>query len=723
METYLKTMRLLHPMDKMKHILLVSSGLFLVLFILILSAPATTSEPVHVSLFGKDGREFFHPGEEVKITVQGLDNISSISVKGNTNLSVDSWSGGSGNLSAIFPAPSLEGNYILTVEGFQDGKPRTETAHFFIEGFELFVFPEKELLISNQSFTESALVHLELVDWKGDPISGEVNISIARSNLKDSKGEKSIENFSITVPNSPSFSFTPAQVTNSTFYHIRAEYMDYPASECGIVVQPFPLDLKGERTIIDGGAASINGPFLRKEMVRIVFTTPGQIVSINVTDAIDGTEVQYSLRDNVLTFSPSETSIYQLWVTAKEGDMCADGLMFIPVNDWPITLDTPGFNLVGGELKAVVIRENGAFFGVRALLLNETSMPISGIRDLIEKGASGSPFYEKGLLNSQGRTTLHFRLPTNMKEGEYLLMVGLGSWDEEEISYHGITFSRIRFQGLHIEVPEEVGVNEPLLVTVYEEKGGQREYINGTLTASGKTFVIQEGKVVIRFDSPGMYECLASRTGRDVTSFAVKVFNHTLELDAPDYVLNDQEFCIRITNESGIPLNRIPIKMTVTLNNVLLRNESIIMDPQGYNLSLSEPGNYLLRFKLGDHASSSHALRVLDYAVLSYPERLLPDTNFTLSVQDPEGNNLSGLALEVDGGIIPSDSYGTFTLSLPPGTHHARVLSRDVVLVQEAIYVEEEPTEDGMLERVLLPVSGFLLILFFLFLARSKKRR
>ena len=419
--------------------------LFLLLFPAIILNTAT-AEPVRLYLRGEDGREFLHPGEKVTLTIQQLDSISSISVEGRTDLGIDSWSEEPDGFSAIFFAPEFEGTYTLTVEGSQDEKTKRETIFFSVEAFELYVFPENDLLISNSTHTGSTEINLELVDWKGDGIRGEVNVSIARSSLTEDSDEIHVKSLSLMVNGSSSFSFTPDQVTNSTLYHIKASYMDYPPSECGVVVQAFPLSLEGERIVIEGAGNTVNGPFLKREPVRIDVDTTGQIVNITLTDIIENRTIAYSLENKRISFTPTEITIYSLRVTAEEGNMSAETLMTIPVNDWPITINATELSYVGEEFQPEVIRENGAFFSVRSLLFNEHAVPASTVLELIEDGSSRSPFYEKALLNIKGRATLAFKLPPNMREGEYLLVVGLGSWGEGEVSYHGIDFSRVTFQ-------------------------------------------------------------------------------------------------------------------------------------------------------------------------------------------------------------------------------------------------------------------------------------
>jgi len=490
-------------MKKPGHRLSCSVGLlFLLLFPIIIPSTAT-AEPVRLALSGEDGREFVHPGEKITLTIQALDSISSITVEGRANFSVDSWSEEHDGFSAVFLAPGFEGTYTLTVEGLQDEKTKRETIVFSVEAFELYVYPENNLLISNSTHTGSTEIRLELVDWKGDEIHGEVNVSITRSSLNEEGDERNTGNLSLMVNGSTNFTLTPDQVTNSTLYHICARYMDYPPSECGVVVQAFPLFLEGERIVIEGAGNTVNGPFLRREPVRIDVSTTAQVLNITLTDIIDNKTINYSLENNRITFTPTEITIYSLQVTATEGNMSAETLMTIPVNDWPITINAAEFSYVGEEFQADVIRENGAFFSVRSLLFNDHAVPVSTVLELIEEGSSRSRFYEKALLNITGRTTLTFRLPQNMREGEYLLVVGLGSWDEGEVSYHGMAFSRVSFQrspeypvyeGVVLSYPEKPTPNTPFQVVVKDQEG--KTLTGLTLEVDG-TFVLP--------DSPGAF--------------------------------------------------------------------------------------------------------------------------------------------------------------------------------------------------------------------------
>ena len=487
-------------MKKRDHGLSCSIGLvFLLLFFAIIPNTAT-AEPVRLALRGEDGRAFFHPGEKVTLTIQDIDRISFITVEGSANFSVDSWSKEPDGFSAVFPAPDFEGTYTLTVEGLQDEKTKRETIAFSVEAFELYVYPENNLLISNSTHSESTEISLELVDWKGDLISGEVNVSITRSSLNEDGDERDAGSLSLMVNGRSGFTLTPDKVTNSTLYHISASYMDYPPSECGVVVQAFPLFLEGERIVIEGAGNAVNGPFLKREPVRIDVSTTAQVLNITLTDIIDNKTINYSLENNRITFTPTKITIYSLQVTATEGNMSAETLMTIPVNDWPITINAARYSYVGEEFQAEVIRENGAFFSVRSLLFNEHAVPASTVLELIEEGSSRSPFYEKALLNIKGGTNLTFRLPPNMREGEYLLVVGLGSWDEGEVSYHGMAFSHVTFQrppvyeDVVLSYPEKPTPNTPFQVSIKDREGN---------TLAGLTLEVDETFVLP--DSPGAF--------------------------------------------------------------------------------------------------------------------------------------------------------------------------------------------------------------------------
>jgi len=523
--------------------------LFLVLLVPALIPGTTRAEAVSLTLIGEDGRSSFHPGETVTITIEQLDSISSSTVRGRENLTLDSWSAIPEGFSTSFPAPSQEGRYTLTIEGKQGVKEKTITRSFRVEAFELYVFPGTELLISNQSRQEETTIYLELVDWKGEPMSGDVEVSITRSLLEVDAGEEAVDTRQLRVQGKAGFSFTPEPVTNSTLYHIKAGYMDYPVSECGVVVHPFSLFLEGERTVMEGGGSSINGPFFKREEVGVSVTTPGQIENITLKDIVTDSYQEYTFEGDQIRFTPGAASLYTLQLRAKLGNSSAQGLMTIPVNDWPITVGVAESARVGEELEVSVVRELGSFFAVRALLVNKDAIPVSAIMDITLKDSSDSPYYEKGLLNITGHEILSFMTPLNMREGEYRVVVGLGSWDEGDMSFHGMAFSDVTF-------------------------------------------------------------------------------------------------------------TRPPV--------------------------------------LGD-------------VVLSFSGEPAPNTPFTLTMIDQDGNLVAGLTLEVDGIPVLANAAGTFTLSLPPGTYHLRVFSGDVVLLEDEIDIPPEP-ERGRGHGT-VPVLGSVLVL------------
>ncbi len=767
-------------------IFLVSIVLFLCAAIMIFTSSTNSAEPVSITITGEDGREFIHPGEEITITIFNLDSIDSMNVTGKTTQDITNWDGVPGEYTVEFSAPDHEGEHTIQVSGYQEGKWRSERAMFFVEAFEIFIFPRDNVLISNGGrakttpdtdsqirsssttgtpITTSPItttpVYVKFVDWKGDPRSGLLHISITRT-TSGIAAEDSLDDFQLQVDGGSSFMFDPEKYLregdpvsgsysyNTTIYHFNAVCMDYPdrpASECGIVVHPFQLELEGERTIIHGGGSSINGPFFRREPIRIDINTSGTIGVITLTDLINPEDHQFLLNGTRLQFQPENVTIYQLHVTATLDGAHAETIMIIPVNDWPVTVDTATNVLAGEEYTIDVRRENGGFFGVRALLFNEYSIPTTAIMDIIETDSSSSPYYEKGLLDSDGKTTMTFITPTNMMGGNFFLMVGLGSWDDSGVSYHGISLVKVRFSRLMISGPGDVMINEMFTLAVSEldgfpgmdspdlpdvVQGDHRDHrssdaadqaqhpINGTLTIDGAIWNIVDGAITLSLDRTGIHHCLFSKTGRDVTSFDIQVYNHSLFLQAPDYLLTGQEFIITLWDESNMPIRDSQVHMTLEKGGIFVRNETFSQGNTSFSSGSLGRGDYLLSFALHDFVPVVHRIQVFSYIRIQYVGEPVAGSPFHVKVMDPYGRYLDGITLFVQGLSYTqnvSGETGSFYLTLETGDHEFQILNNGFILYRDFFHVVQQEEASSDLGSISTPISLMLLILFIMYVS------
>jgi len=692
---------------------LLFSSLAVLTTLLLMISIHVSSTPVELRMEYEDGRSFLHPEERVTLSIQSLDNISQITITGPSNFTIKDWSVQENRFISNFLAPPLEGKYTLTVHGFQEGKPKSDSIRFTVESFELFIHPEHDHLVANGTNTEQTEVNLELVDWKGDPKEGELAIIISRISRLEDDGEPEsqvIESFPVYVNGVGSFTFTPPPVNRTILYRLNASYLNYQSSECGIVVDPFILSLSSERKIMESGGSSIIGPYLKREEINIEVISSGRIIDVELSDLINEEAVVFNEGNNSVTFTPQEASIYQMTVTAASDGLTARAGIIISVNDWPVKLQAPGSNLIGEDLNVKIHRDNGAFFAVRALLFNEFVLPVSTISDLIEKGASSSPFFEKALLNGEGDGDLIFRTRTNLREGEYTIIVVLGSW-EEEIDYHGIAFARVNFQRLIVDAPGEARIDDPISLTVFEEMDGILVPVNATIKGDEWSWILQH-EIVTSFDSPGVKEFILTKSGNDVTSLRIHIVNHSIRLESPGHALVGQEFSILITNESGSPIALTLLEVQVKLDGSIVETSMVDESGNSYPVNLSRAGLYDLIFSMSDHTPASVTIQLIEEIDVVLPEKLKAGSLLTVHLQDQEGNPIRGLKIIIDDDLVIHVPDGDFSHRFGSGYHSVKVFSGDLLLHELTIHVKKDSRSNAGPECMLVAISASLIIIF-----------
>lgn len=685
-----------------------------------------------ISFQGEDGRDFLHPGELVSMEVSNLDGLRSYSVEGPENLSMDFREQVNGGFTTDFISPKTEGSYVVEVRGTQSGKDLKGTVSFRVESFDLRVFPSRNMLVSNKDYPGNTDIRLELVDWKGDPIPDDVFLSVSRHSFTngtyDETGEP-VEEQSLRIDGQASLDFSFPPVEETTLFHFSASLMDspfsgeeHPPSECGVVIHPFPLELTGQRIQIEGGGSYVNGPYLTREEVVVNIATTGLLDSVSITDIMDGSEVQFDLTENVVTYIPETVSIFQLQVDVVTGDTSARALMIIPVNDYPILVNTQEFPFVGEEITVDVQRDNGAFFGVRSLLFNSLDLPVSTIMELVKQGSTSSPYFEKGLLDGQGNTDLTFRPSTNMRVGSYLLITGIGSWDGE-IEFHGLSFTRVGLIRPTIEAPKEGRKGDTILIRVSDPTSRSSLGIHGSIQCHGEVFPLVNGTSLVTFSGTGPRTCIVSWSGRDATSFRITLFNNSLSAIAPDYVLQDQNISFMFFNGSSSLYNGSNVSYSILHDDTPFEEGGIrLWYSPFYSFQFHGTGTWYFTFSMPDHASATACVRVIDAVVMVLPESLSPGSPFTLMITDGSGVPLERLMLQLEGERLHPTSGANFTLTLPPGTHTIEVLSLDNVIHSETIQVPA-PEKEVAFQLKMVPLGWSVLMILLLDLVSGRDRK
>jgi len=593
-----------------------------------------------------------HPGEKITFMIMGLDTISAINLSSRDMFikeSIQFWAWESDHFAVPFTVPDHEEVYTLSVTGEVNGTNETIQQSFTVEAFELFIYPETSVMIKNVSAdtraglmatdrsdpstdiradesAERVRIFVELVDWKGDPKEGDVTISVFSTDAGiggDSQGVF-IEDFQIHANGLSSFDFIPEVWKNTTLYNFQATYLDRGEhgsdevhAECGLTVHPFLLAVDSDRIVLEGGGGYVNGPYLQREKVDFTVLTSGTITSLDIQDIISHEPVGFTHSNLTYSFKPQNASVYEVRIQAQQEGLVAEIIMMVPVNDWPIEIMTPICAVPGEHITIDIQRDNGEFFGVRALLFNESTIPVSAILEVVEDDSSDSPFYEKALLDRDGKTTLKFTLPTSMRSGEYQLAVGLGSWDRDEITFHGIGFSTISISHLEMDVPEDAVRNNQFEIKIMRGCKGEMVLVNGSITSGNSTWAVIHGVAALSFDTLGSHECLVSETGKDVSSFTISVYQYGLVAEAPSHILADQEFRVLLTNSSGSPLKARQVLLQVTFEGTIIKNGMYDLRKRkqavshARNLLYGEAPNCVFSSEFTINKRSTHLIRFL----------------------------------------------------------------------------------------------------------------
>lgn len=627
------------------HIILILA--LCLLMILLLVPSSSSAEPVSVTVTGRENRDFLHPGEEMNINVDHLDSITNISITGPTSFTLDQWENLGGTFSTGFvPSPEIEGRYQVVVIGLQDGKEKTGNAGFRVESFHLRLFPTDTTVISSPDDRGWTYLNAELRDWKGDPLDGRIEVTITRVPLQgnaDPSSSELIGSGPMSIVNGTGqWTYMFPAVNDSTLYRFQARLVEPDvstegkiAAECGVVVHPFDLRLWGEREVLEGGGAIINGPFLPRETVEVGVFSAGEVTSITLSDLLTGESMPLSgttlpfvpgpwdkqiipfFPTSTTNFTPENASIYKIIVESEYQGFSASSLMLIIVNDWDISVQTYEMTIPGTELVVPVHRDNGAFFGVRSLILDPDSLPIDSITEIISSGNSASPLFEKALLDSEGDAELTFLTETNMPEGEYLLVTGIGSWDDG-VDYHGITFSEIMIERPSIRSSFVGQTDQPIKINVgplpLYISGRRATYfssqLDGSIFSGDQTFRVENGTAWLLFNETGTKACTYTSTGRDVTSFTITVHGHSIQVSAPDTANPEENVTVSFTNESGRSINSGPISYLVTRNGIV--ETSGTLDPGTSSLIIhpTMPGLWTVIILAPDHVRGEASFTV-----------------------------------------------------------------------------------------------------------------
>ena len=761
-------------------LLLLIVGGIMVIMVMISGIGTAISIDIHMEF--EDGRDYVHPDEEITITVSNLEAIESIIITGQgEQFNITDWSNEGGIFTSLFLAPVSEGTYQVMVTGLQDGEERTKNATFFVEAFELYILPGSTSLVSNATHGESTEVHVELVDWKGEPRGGQVVIEVTMIQMVDDEAEEvPLNTLTLTLPHQNYFLFQPPPVTESTLFRFIASYENYPTSECGIHVQPFLLHLRADRSIIGEGDGSINGPFLKREEIRVEMLTQGSLLNVSFQDLIGEELVDHTIESNRIVFILPATSIYQLTVQATMNDTISTAIMVLFVNDWPIEIDHPETVIPGEQLNVKVHREHGEFFAIRSFLFDLDTTPSLMIQDLIERGSSGSPYFAKGLMDRDGNVDLSYDIPTNARPGSYLLLAGVGSWDDS-VEYHGISHSLISVDSFQVSGPAELAVGVPITIHVSRTGSQSLEPVNGVIEIQGDTFMVENGVAVILLNSTGNYTGIVRSSMNGVGYFSLAAYNHSLNITYPALVISGKEFLVSIANESGIPINGSTVSVTIQKESEYRQPEGsrsgsqrsevrqsehqqlkgsrsgvqqsegsrsgdqqpevrqsehqqpevrqsehqqsmdIVLNGDPFPLILFGNESYTLTFKMHDHASITIQIHVLNEIHLNYTKPLQTGENITFTLSGPKETPWSDVMLIFDSMSVPLDENGSAELNLPAGPHRISVVSGNQTLYSVEIYVNESSRGQDRNINVLFLMIPLFAIMIVLTMATTKR--
>jgi len=715
--------------------LLMVPGLFLMS--IIISAMAAVSEPVEFEFETEDGRTFLHPDEDIHVKVNNADTVTGLNVTGPENFILNHWTEEEDGYSLSFPAPATEGEYTALVHTMQDGKYRNASHGFRVEAFELYIYPEKTTLVSNATKQESSYVYMELVDWKGDPISDLVCVDIEkvyRSELDPDGDARAtvVKIFTTMVDGMASFPFTPDPTNRTVLYTFTAYIPGFPSSSCGIIVHPFPLSLHSEREIYSGGGSSLIGPYLVREDIILEVETPGEITELELSDIIsDSLEPITQSSPTTMNFTPENASIFQLRLQCTLEESTAELTALIFVNDWTIDLNHPGDVLIGNDLNVSVHRDNGAFFAVRSLLFHTQMIPSQTILEVLESGSSSSPNYEKALLDGSGEGELTFTLPTNARRGEYLLLVGLGSW-EEGVDYHGVAVASVNYDRLRIFSPKEIWKYEYMWVSVQERNGNEWTFVNYSLIG-GDAEKDEHFGYFISFTEAGEHVLLFSKTGLDVTSHRVMVKNHSITIPmTPRKVLAGHEFDLPIYERvvkmdpprwdiEPIPPQQVRVK--IHRDDSPVQFMDLYIDDANITLNLSKPGLYDIFVYGEDIVSTRKGIEVLGDVELYRPAKIIMSTPYVLGIRRQGKEwpfHTDGIYITGPDGVTYAYDHEQGISS--QGLNTIRIYSGPNLLLKETVFVHWKAEGSREMEEHPFMLSVTLLLVFCYWIGISGRK-
>jgi hypothetical protein len=566
-------------------------GLLLISLLLLTSSDARAG-PVTIKISGEDGRDFLHPGEKFSISVMDLDSISNVTITGPDGngpsttglsdlISPESWVTNEGTVVLTkLPSPGIEGTYRLEITGLQDGSEKRGTASFKVESFHVRLYPDSSEVYSTFLARGRTNLNVELRDWKGDLIDGTLDISISvmpliSNDTNGSEGEPDEQEWGtsqMTIRDGIGSWIIPFPTVNgSTLFRFRASLKEpgfadpnEVVAECGVVVHPVPLHLGGERVVLEGGGAIINGPFYQRENVNVEIWSWGNITSVVLTDLLTEEQAEFTRTETGMLFVPEKASIYELRVdtvgvhsgfpgSETSGTIQATATMLIIVNDWPIEVSPTYWKAPGIDIPIQIRRDGGAFSAVRGLLLDPQAIPARAITEIISTGNTASSLYEKSLLDSDGNGELRFLTDVNTPDGEYLAIIGVGSW-EDGVLFHGLEFVTVNIHDFGIYFTSFWGLGHPVHVSFgglpYPGENG----LQGSVITEFGSFPVKSDGCIMNFSEPGQHLCILTTTGRDVTPFTVEINEHPILIQVPDEIRTGDEVTIRFTDINGNPI-------------------------------------------------------------------------------------------------------------------------------------------------------------------------